>query len=237
MASLAVPAMAMAIALPIIRVHGVPQSSPEFNVVAFEATITPAALETGNLYRRALDRFEGAEGRIGNSRVPNAAGRKWLDDNAETLAIVLEASRRGACVLDDPREVTDWTRLHNGIPLVQLVIQSGRLLESEGKLDVALDRYFAAHLGRFATGQQLPVVRQSNNASKGVKLVFAELLAWAAQKDQTPERIRGAIGRLQQADFDLLKLEDRLKIEYVVARRYATGRFAGLAGAVRSHEQ
>jgi hypothetical protein len=218
------PAFALAIAMPIYRVHELPLVSPGFDPVAYESTITPAARQTAEIYRRANDLYASASSPIEfyDDRAPSESAIGWLDKNAEPLAMVLEASRRPTCVFDDPHTVSDPAALRNGMPLVQLVVVNGRRLEFEGQLDAALDQYFAALrvVSQLANNFQ---VADSRERLLGVKLVFAELVAWASHKDQTAEGLRGAIKRFQDLDHDLLRLDDRLKTEYIVARRYVLG--------------
>jgi hypothetical protein len=241
-AALIVPAFALAVAVPIYRVHELPIVSPGFDVAAYEATITPEARQTAELFRRASDRYEGASistgfngngSRVrvvlspgdlnaGNDRTPSEAARRWLDKNAEALALVLEASRRPTCVFYDPRTESDPAELRYGMPLVQLVLVSGRLLESEGKLDEAMDRYFTA-LRVVSQLANNPGTADSRERLLGVKLVFAELVAWGTHKNQSNEGLRRAIKRLQDLDVDLLRVDDRLKNEFIVARRYVLG--------------
>jgi hypothetical protein len=219
-----VPALVLAVAVPFYRVHELQLVDPGFDVVQYESTITPEARQTADLYRRANELYSSASSSVAfrDGRTPNASDRRWLDENAESLALTLEASRRPTCVFDDPRTLSDPTALRNGLPLLQLVLASGRSLESEGKLDEALDRYFTALriVSHLASNFQ---AADNRGRLSGVKLVFAELVAWAGHKDQTAEGLRGAIQRFQGLDDDLLRLDDRLKSEYIVARRYVFG--------------
>ena len=81
--------------------------------------------------------------------------RQWLQQNAKSLALVLEASSRPACAFYDPRTAHDPVKLRNKSELIALAIVSGRELEETGKLDDAIDRYFSAlrvdfHLKEFS---------------------------------------------------------------------------------------
>jgi hypothetical protein len=219
-----VPALLLMAVVPFYRIHELPLVNPGFDSVAYESTITPEARQTAELYRRANDLYSSASRSIGfhDNRTPNAAARQWLDENAEPLALALEASRRPTCVFDNPRTLSNPTVLRNGMSLLELVLVSARSLESEGKLDEALDRYFTALriVSHLANHLQ---TSDSRERLSGVKLVFAELVAWAGHKDQTADGLRAAIKRFQGLDEDLLQLDDRLKSEYFVARRYVFG--------------
>jgi hypothetical protein len=53
--------------------------------------------------------------------------------------------------------------------------------------------------------------------------VFGEISSWAWHQGQTPERLRGAIRKLQAVDNTIFPLDDRLKSTYIVAARYVSG--------------
>ncbi len=95
-----------------------------------------------------------------------------------------------------------------------LVQVSAHQLAAEGKLDEAADRYFTA----FRVIQQLAPVNR-NNSLLCVGSNFDALLHWAALKNQTPERIRETIHRLEQIDCGLLQIPERFRSNYFVAHR------------------
>jgi hypothetical protein len=145
----------------------------------------------------------------------------WLERNAEPLALVLEATGRQGCAFQDPRTMNDFQWLRNGNSLVSLVLTSGRQLEQEGKLDEALDRYFAS----FTVISQLsdPTLVHDHLWWRMREFVFEAIVLWANQKGQTSEQIGHAIDRLQALDSKLLQTDETIEANYILAGRYVRG--------------
>ncbi|MBI3838668.1 MAG: ABC transporter permease [Planctomycetia bacterium] len=211
-----IPAIALIVAVPIYRVWQVALvGRPGFDPAEYLSQITPEGTATAALYRRADELY------VGSGRGPTDTESKWLEENAKPLALVLEASRRPTCNFGDPRTFTERPRLRNEDWLISLILASGRQFEAEGKLDEALDRYFSALrvISHLPDSSLRPGVEPPDSAGQ----VFSKFSYWAAQKGQTAERIGIAIKRLQAIDASLLRLDDYLKKDYIVARRATFG--------------
>ena len=229
-AAVLLPALVLLIGVPVYRVQSVPFVEVNFDLAVYQARVNPEALATAELYRRANELYvpgpmdviypERSTDVRDRERIPGRV--KWLEENAEPLALVLQASSRPTCCLADPAKMNEQPRLRNATYLIQLVLASGRQLEAEGKLDEALDRYFAAlrvishWTEQLPFGQYLLTVRDAT-------LVFTELVEWSAQSGQTAERVRAAVERLRGVDWEILHLADGLKSDYILARRFVEG--------------
>lgn len=246
-AAVAAPALALVLVLPAYEINRVPLVSPGFDPAQYEARIPADGRTTAELYRRAGELYVSTAGdfiprdfvSVTKDRKPSAKRLRWLDQNAEPLKLLLEASPRPNCLLADPRTVDDMARLRHGPQLISLMIISARQLEAEGKLDEALDRYFAAlraishwsqdyasrWILRFANSDDQPLPADEMGR------VLEELPYWAAQPGQTVQRIRAAVDRVRSLHSSMLHLDDGLQSAYLVARRYAMGDYAA-AGAL-----
>ena len=90
-----------------------------------------------------------------------------------------------------------------------------RQFEAEGKLDEALNRYLAA--------LRVIVLWKDHLAMNCAERIFSKFANWAAQKGQTGDRIVTVMKKLQAVDPSVLRLEDRVKADYIVARRAVSG--------------
>jgi hypothetical protein len=204
--------------------------------------VTPEALATGDLYRKANDLYVSLEKRrpeeeysdlaepnpqaVNDVRAPRPTELQWLQENSETISLLLEAARRPSCALADPNTMTTWSRLQHQDDLIYLLITDARRLEFEGHLDEALDRYFdifqtASHL---SDHQPFDAIDWGAHTVGGhVSVTFGELPYWAAQKGQTSDRIRAAIERLEKLDDHIFHFDEGLKANYIIVRRYLAG--------------
>ena len=195
----AVPLVAILVAVPLVRLYGIPLVGPGFDVAELTRPISAEEKETLRLFRRASqhlaeskqDQQVGGPAAVAPPAADELARRK-LDEQAVTLA--MEASLRpppGLC--DSNSDVPQLPPLDDD--LAWLVLHSGQRMQSEGKLDAALDRYLAAL--RIASA----VRRQGYNAASLAIVevhVCQALAVWAAQKGQTPQRVQAALQTLQQ---------------------------------------
>jgi hypothetical protein len=222
-AAVLVPALVLLIAVPVYRVRSVPFVAPNFDLAAYQAGVNPAALGTAELYRRANELYVPAEKSIQyGERGPIPARVKWLEENAESLALLLEASRRPTCCLADPARMNYRPSVRNETGLIRLIIISGRQMQAEGKLDEALDRYFAAFRVISQWTEHMPFEAYWDLVREA-KWVFSELVDWSAASGQTAQRVRAGVERLGGVDWRILHLEDGLKSQYILARRYVEG--------------
>lgn len=218
-----VPAAALLIAAINSRVNQIQDIALNFDPAEYEAEMTDESRETAGLYRQADELYESRRGR------PESA---WVKANAESLALLLEASARESCTLDDPAKSSDDMQLRNARELLRLVLASAQELEIKGELDAVLDRYFVA-LRMVSHWQQ----HRASDAFREpytyvIDSVFRELRRWSAQAGQTPERIKAAIERLNAVDNSMLHVEDGLKSKYICARRSLRGSSADVAALV-----
>lgn len=203
------------------RVKQVPEGPLDFNVAQYEAGMTEASRETAAMYRRADELL-----------VFDPEGHMHLEDNAESLALLVEAGRRESCTLDDPRRSSDEMELNHALSLVQLMLSSAGQLERDGNLDAALDRYFET-LHVISHWQQHKASRSKRNSGADfVEMVLRRLVAWSTQPGQTPERIKGAIERLSAVDNSMLHIDDGLKSNHILVRRALDGDPSELAGLI-----
>jgi hypothetical protein len=231
-----IPAMALCAAVPIYRVQHIPLVDPGFNPAEYLAGITPQALETAELYRHAANQFELKRSRDDSDKtvadeVPQydrnltEFDRAWLGANTRCLKLLLEASQRPTCAMENPGTMTEQKNFNETEQLIPLLITSAREQETEGKLDESLDRYTAAlrtisHMSAFRAnnGRPWPVWYQQSAAQ-----VLYELPYWAAQPGQTPDRIRTALEMLRTMDGGILHLEDGIKSDYIMQHRAIEG--------------
>lgn len=227
-AAVLVPSALLAAALPPARVAQVPSVSPGFEPAQFLGEITPAALETGQLYRRANE-LAPYRHWLATRQLDAPAPLIDADFEAESreaepaLALILAANERDACALANPATLDNWPVV-NRLNLVRIVLCSGQLLEADGKLDEALQRYQTA----FTVDRQLtshaPNFRPWHDDSvHGLRNVFDQINYWAAQLGQSPERLRAAIGHLQGLSTDVLNTTDSIKANYILCQRVIDG--------------
>jgi ABC-type transport system involved in multi-copper enzyme maturation permease subunit len=216
-----VPAAAISIAVVLHRAYQIPLVSPGFDPAAFVASTPRDAMETADLYGRASDQYadppkrESGDWWIGIPRRPLSERQlAWLKENHDCLALLLQAAGRPNCAFVDPRHPHS-PYFRQDFLMAALVLVSGIELEQGGKLEEALDRYFAALRVNSDLGQFRILHGSSLSAPPAV---LGELPIWAAQKGQSTEVIRAALARLKAIEPDALHLDDTLKLAYLVAR-------------------
>jgi len=111
----------------------------------------------------------------------------WLDANQETIALAIKASRGKLFVpvSENPPKLPEYWRLYT------LLAKSAMRLESEGKLDDALEC-------RLANVRMSGEFENNLRWSSGSIASYADLAHWAAKPNQTPERILAALHALEQ---------------------------------------
>ena len=143
-APVAVPVIAILIAVPLIRAYQIPMVDPGFSPSEFTRPATPEEEATAALYAKAEAEYREAwqkvrERRISDEKAMNAALLKEKDAE-EALSLTLEASKHRVAPSLSINGQTDI----NIRVLTSLLILSAGQLESEGRLDAALDRCLAA---------------------------------------------------------------------------------------------
>ncbi len=225
--SVLVPGLILLTAAPFSRIAQVPDVTPGFDPGFFVAEITPAALETGELYRRASELYTGVAPSGTGQYYRNALERAKhrVADNQEPLKLILEASQRESCALANPAKLTNWPVIPDG-RLLSLVKDSAYELQFQEKtetaLDQALDRYFTAlvvdrQLTSFAP--KIDVFEIPYDSLETLRL----LTQWGAHPDQTEARLREAIAQLEQVDVSVLNWDDALKSNYILCERLLAG--------------
>ncbi len=216
--SLLVPAAVLLTAVPLYRVHQIAEVSPGFSPEAYARPITAEQRATVEMYQRASDLRvpwkydEPAETEEARKKKENA----WLTANREAIAVALKASQREDCSFFASTLDAYERNMERASNLGPLLSRSAGQLQSEGKLDAALKRYLAAlrvsvHLRR---GTLWPGDADALEAN-----VYGHLPGWAAHADQTPERIRGAILKLDEFNKSLPPRSDAIKSQYLLMRR------------------
>jgi ABC-type transport system involved in multi-copper enzyme maturation permease subunit len=221
----------------VLQAHGI-QSNPFPH--ASVLPITTAEAETAQMYRRARSEFTWKRGRPWESEDTGKTARdgwefardeerKLLAENQKALETTLAATARASCAFTDPSRPQPDSISHQGLDdypeLVNLILLSARQLESEGKLDDALERYVAAlRVARHVAGRG-PTWRWSAGAS--IERVVADWLPrWAACPGQSAEQIESAFRRVREELSRFPPLSealqiDRLWIRYIIDRDWS----------------
>jgi hypothetical protein len=212
----AVPALAILVAIPLVRVYEIPLVGPGFDVAELNRPVSAEEKETLALYKRANgllwqaapEQGEAAEAEIISPSAAAESARRKAVEQAVTLA--LEASRRPV-----PAPYWDPVAMPNPdaeIELANLVLASGKRLQTEGKLDAALDRCLAAV--RIAIAVRRQSLYSPESADDLEVLACEQLAGWAAQSGQKPRRVLEALRTLEQQWRDPPSYRDLIKHKY-----------------------
>jgi hypothetical protein len=208
-ATVAIPTVLLCAAAPIVRVNQIPVSpkGPGFSVDGYLEQITPELLAAGQSYREA-----------------NAA---VLADHKgkPALELLLAAANGPPAVLEDPANLTDWPVVYDDL-LVSILLDSGESLEQAGRLDEAMERYFAIFKVQSDLANFSPYLLSLNESlfrESGKLRVFQRLNEWSARELQTQERLQLAIKRLEAVSVDVLHAEDAVKSNFILCQRYIEG--------------
>jgi hypothetical protein len=229
-AVLTIPAAVMLIAVPNIRVNQIPLIAPGFDPEAYLAEITPEALATGDLYRRAADTYIPYEERVENGQrilfpsgdTLNELDVGWLRNNSKTLDLLLEATEKPRCIVANPLSVNDAAELRHSGEMAVLMISSAREFELNGQLAEAMQRYFAT-LKMLAQWNNHSLPFTSNFNARHARAVFRRLRKWGAAPNQTRDQIAAAIKELEQLGENTMRWSDGVRSLYIVARRFLSG--------------
>jgi len=222
------PAVVILVGVPAYRVLQIPAIGPGFNVQEFTRPISREDQATLELYRRALQAFVprdklaeygSAADNDGSRRATDAA---WVAANEEAIALALKASGRPAGDLApaiDPFARDALYNLgHSGDfynlgHFGDLLSASAAMVQREGRLDAAWERYRAAIriAGRFS--------RRSAGQFDTSRTVYRALPGWSAAPGQTKERIAAAINELSMSALPPDAPADSIKASYLRQRR------------------
>jgi hypothetical protein len=252
------PLVLILVAIPFVRVYQIPEVDPGVSLEESAHPVTPEEKATAELYLKAqgqmfeatgkLNRLAGslAAAPVGNSppgvAMPSPAQfsveapknesdaaltkseAAWLQANQEALALVLQASQRKNASFDEPVPLA--------AELTRLVVLSARQLESEGKLDAALDRYLAALRVCYHLWQ-----RQRWQQNENLERPICERLVWwATRRGQTRAQIVTAIRRLREAAVEAPSPYEEIESGYRRTRQMLDN-VADLKPASRSDDE
>jgi len=228
-----VPAAAILVAVPVMRVRSVPVV--EVGLLPGEYQREPTAEEqtTAAMYQRARDAFKSYQQFApaqpaeispvtGRETAPDpkavaAAEDAWAKANEESIAILLAATARPLGDVRCPPRL-DYLRQPkpHDATLNHLLVASARLAQREGRLDDAMQRYLAAlRLWRYA--RCYDCIRAGSGDWPEFS-VYEELPKWALLPGQTPGRIAAMLKELGQLIPTFPSRANAIKAEYVLAR-------------------
>jgi hypothetical protein len=234
---LVVPAIILLTAVPLYRVYQIPAVDPGFSVEEFTRPLTPEEEATCRILVRAIDLIEWPprdkkdeadseafwrsideqkENVYSDSTIRVSLTAKqidWIKSNGEAIAAFIEASNGSLRIREySPSRGRWYPVLSHGAH--DLLVESAMLLETEGKLDEALDRYLAV----------IRISRQTEEETLE-HFVYTRLPFWATLPKQTPERIKGALQKLKPFDADAQADDREIKMQYVGFREALTKGF------------
>jgi hypothetical protein len=233
---LVIPAASLAAAVILVRLVEIPRVEPGFNVDEYLRPLSAEQQETLRLYQRAEARFRGtapASSSPSNTSDPPATKaespleeqRRWVSENQETIALLLEASRRPPCGMWDP--AYGRTRLAGAPFLGDILLHSAAVRMADGQLDEAWGRYIATL--QLANGYRIRGSDATWRQGDAIEArVYDQLPAWAVHPQQTPDRIQAAIGELEDLSRDAPSATSIIKDAYVEAVQPLNGDFRRL---------
>ena len=196
----------------LVRIYEIPRVEPGFDVDDFLKPPTAEQLETLRLYDQAQQNSRPMQRRIESGAAsapqPGVPGqpetekeptldelRRWVADNQTTIVLTLEASRHPVCAIWDAAR--GQTRVAGRLFLLdELLLASACVLEADGKLDEAWERYTAAlHLANCKRTRAPGFIYFDGDGIE--RQVFGQLPQWAGHSQQEPKRIRTAIHNLE----------------------------------------
>jgi hypothetical protein len=217
--SVIMPAVVLASAVIAFRVYQIPYAELGFSSAEFAKPISPEAKATADMYVKAASMIEGPPVEAGEIETPEAREARKVDlvkANGPAIALALEATAQPTCSFFDrgaPQFGMGVANLSSIAGVENLLITSARLLQKEGRLDEALDRYFAV----LAFSRQMrPAETHANRLEAEVEDLLPQ---WATQTGQTEERIKRAVERLRTFYATLPPPTDWIKQDYAAATR------------------
>ncbi|HTQ39696.1 MAG TPA: hypothetical protein VMJ32_11755, partial [Pirellulales bacterium] len=217
-ASVLVPCAILFTTMAIFRVHQVPVASPGFDVAEYQSQVAQG-LATADIYEQAIRKWP-----LPLDELP--AQLKSLGQMPpDILKLAILANQQPIChFLDSVQGKAYNARIYDFNLLSEALFASGQQLAGEGKLDAALNRDFEAlQLLNRLYNPEAWGDGQFNYQATGRNNFFTRFTNWAGIKDQTPQRIRDAIQRLQAIHPADLHLDDAVKDEYFIANRAIQG--------------
>ncbi len=223
---LIVAGVALLAAVPLFRVYQIPAVDPGFAPADYARPMTADEQTTLDLYEQAWQNF-GCTGIVAlperpqrplNKQVMNQQGvtmDKWIVMYRPAIDLALKAGRGKLfdpqCRMSFPEKLY-W--------LACLTVNDALILEEQGRLDAALERYMAA-LRMAAHYREWCEARTDLDADSIEPGVYAQLPYWAARPKQTPERVAAALRELEKTE-QLAKASDDgpAKLRYLLLKRF-----------------
>ncbi len=192
------------------RIYEIPWTTPSFVAEADRLANDPEARATADLYLRAADVYLPLRSRErqGGAAVPGMPGGEppanaqavgsdplpaWLKRNEETIALLTEAGRHPRCDVRRLEASPRWAERQANLNM--LLFTSASVLQADGRLDEAFEKYVTAlrSARHWGSGGWM-------NRSYLEIGIYNELPNWSAAPGQTPARLAAAIKRLR-AEF------------------------------------
>ncbi len=233
---LVAPMITLCTIVPFHRAYQFPEVDPGFSIDEFVRPLMPEEQATRNLFEQAeqiIDQSalikkeaennqaikenedEKKETVYTDSSIPEpltAEQIAWVELNRKAIPLLIEASK-------GPPRICSYSSINRYPPylptgVIDLLIHSAMILESEGQLDDALDRYLAA----------IRISRQLENDSLEHQVCY-HLPFWATRPKQTPERVKNAFSQLQKLMSDVPIPDRDIKLQYMRFSRVITKGF------------
>jgi hypothetical protein len=211
--SLVVPLFVICCAVAAFRVGQIPAASLPLELQSPEQKAVETVASKQSLFVDAVKSLTGPTPRSTDDpnlhtvadgwEFADAAIRDWVAANKRSLTLALEAARQQRGDFPD----FEWAAREHGnlsgegvIDLMRLLLDSARKVESEDKLEEALQTYVAV----LRLGDDLKRSRRLHpmwrNSTRGAAVDAMD--RWAAHSKQTPELIKRAISLFRQFDED-----------------------------------
>jgi len=230
----AVPAIILLTAVPFYRVYQIPVVDPGFSVAEFTRPPTPEERATRELFIKASEKiralpqsenekYNPAEDNIGEGektpvytdstiRAPlTAEDIAWVELNREVIPLLIEASKGSERIYSDAHGGND-DHFFRRTELDNLLIHSAMMLESDGRLDEALEQYLAVIRISKQLRSTVEYVRYVDYLERKV---YEQLPFWATRSGQTAERIKNAVVQLEKLTADMPVDDVEIKVDYI----------------------
>ncbi len=214
---LLVPGTAIVTGVCLYRAFQYPWVEPGFDVAAFTAPASPAAVETAKMYVRA-------RGLVSNEAQSMAYPYLVFDEateerHDEAIALALAAGRRREC---------DWLSKYFGEPrfweevqiLIWLVRGKGERLQKAGNLDEAAEHYLAVLR---MTQHLYPDMQEGWLARHTENMALEDLAGWCYQPGQTKDRILKALREVEALTSRTAPLDNAIKERHATVDKVFQG--------------
>jgi hypothetical protein len=241
--ALVVPAIILLSAVPLYRAYQIPVVDPGFSIDEFTRPLSPEEQATFDLFEKAATLIDpkilaDMEKQRNDSPAENVNGEQeqetvyhdstipepltkqqidWVENNPKVIQVLIEASKGPRRIYSYPAQQNFFLRA----AITDLVVDSARMLESEGRLDEALERYMAA----------IRISRQLEEDFLEHRVCYY-LPFWATRPKQTPERVKNALRQFKELTADQHVYDRPIKSHYMGHMELLTKGFESGQGAV-----